>query len=401
VAVPTNMDTYAWLCKQLEEAEPDLVRAMVKTFAETLMSAEASALCNAGYGEPSPERVNLRNGYRHRDFDTRAGTIELAIPTLRQGSYFPDWLLEPRRRAERALTQVVAQCHVEGVSTRRVDDIVQAMGIAGISKSQVSEMARSLDAVVEAFRNRTLDGGPYTYVWIDALTQKVREAGRVVNVGVVTATAVNADGHREILGMDVITTEDGAGWTSFLRGLVARGLCGVQLVISDAHGGLTGAIAAVLPGASWQRCRTHFARNLAGRVPKAHQSMVNALLKTIFEQPDEVSTWAQHARVVEQLQAAKLADAADLLTDTAPDLLAFATFPVEHWRQIRSNNPQERLNKERLARLLVWAHLRAEGRHGSGSRGHGSAPFATRVPCRPSLGSYRVIRLPTYRPQRR
>jgi putative transposase len=186
------------------------------------------------------------NGYRARQLDTRAGSIELSIPKLREGSYFPGWLLEPRRRAERALTQVVCQCYVEGVSTRRVDDVVRAMG-----------MAAELDTVVDAFRNRPLDAGPYTYVWLDALTQKVREAGRVINVAVVVATGVNANGNRELL--DVITTEDGAGWTAFLRGLVARGLSGVALVVSDDHTGLKAAIGAVLTGAAWQRCRTHYA----------------------------------------------------------------------------------------------------------------------------------------------
>jgi transposase-like protein len=201
----------------------------------------------------------VRSGYRDRDFDTRAGTISLAIPKLRRGSYFPDWLVEPRRRAERALTAVVAQCYVEGVSTRRVDDVVKAMGIDGISRSQVSRMAADLDEQVTAFRNRPLDAGPYTYVFLDALTQRVREGGRIVNVACVVAVGVNADGHREVLGLDVFTTEDGAGWTAFVRGLVARGLTGVALVISDAHQGLKDAIASVLPGASWQRCRTHYA----------------------------------------------------------------------------------------------------------------------------------------------
>ena len=221
--VTNTMDALTWLRKHLEDADPDLLRSMVKAFADQLMSAEASAMCNAGYGEVTSERANSRNGYRSRGFDTRAGTIELAIPKLRTGSYFPDWLIEPRRRAERALVAVVAQCYVEGVSTRRVDDVVKSMGIDGISKSQVSELAGSLDEVVSAFRSRPLDAGPYSYVWLDALTQKVREGGRIVNVAVVVATGVNADGHREILGLDLITTEDGAGWTAFLRGLVARG----------------------------------------------------------------------------------------------------------------------------------------------------------------------------------
>ena len=353
MAVPTTMDPGSWLVKYLEnEGDGDLLREMIKTFAEALMSAEAQAICNAGYGEVSAERTNSRNGYRSREFDTRAGTIELAVPKLRKDSYYPGWLLTPRRRAEQALTQVVAQCYIEGVSTRRVDDIVRAMGIDGISKSQVSAMAKSLDAQVEAFRSRPLDAGPYTYVWLDALTQKVREGGRIVNVACVIATGVNANGNREVLGMDVITTEDGAGWLAFLRSLVARGLSGVQLVISDAHEGLKTAIESVLTGASWQRCRTHAMRNLLTKVPKASQSMVATLVRTIFEQPDAKQVWAQHARVVEQL-ADRFPDAANMLVDMAGDLLAFTGFPTEHWSAIRSNNPQERLNKELRRRTDV------------------------------------------------
>jgi putative transposase len=350
--VPDTLDALDWLRKHLEDDSSDVVRDMVKAFAEQLMSAEADAVCGAGYGQRSEARVNSRNGYRPRELDTRAGTIEVAIPKLRSGTYFPGWLLEPRRRAERALTQVVCQCYVEGVSTRRVDDVVKSMGIEGISKSQVSLMARELDTVVDAFRNRPLDAGPYTYVWLDALTQKVREGGRVVNVAVVVATGVNAEGHREVLGVDVITTEDGAGWTAFLRGLTARGLSGVSLVVSDDHKGLKAAIAAVLSGACWQRCRTHFARNLLTRVPRASQGMVATLVRTIFEQPDHDSVWAQHERVVEQL-AGRFDDAAAMLIDAGPDLLAFSTFPVENWSAIRSNNPQERLNKELRRRTDV------------------------------------------------
>jgi len=340
-----SLDALDWLRKQLEQDNPDLLREMVRSFTERLMSAEANAICGAGYGERSPERVNSRNGYRHRGFDTRAGTVELAIPKLREGSYFPGWLLEPRRRAERALTQVVCQCYVDGVSTRRVEGVVKAMGIEGISRSQVSEMAKELDSLVEAFRDRPLDAGPYSYLWLDALTQKVREGGRVVGVAVVIATAVNADGRRELLGFDLVTTEDGAGWTAFLRALVARGLCGVALVVSDDHKGLQAAIEATLPGATWQRCRTHFGRNLMCRVPKASQGMVGTLVRTIFEQPDHDSVWDQHARVVDQL-AGRFDEAAAMLADAAEDLLAFSTFPTEHWSAIRSNNPQERLNKE-------------------------------------------------------
>ena len=345
MVVPNTMDPLVWLRKHLEEDGSDLLREMIREFAEQLMSADAQGLCNAGYGEVSAERINSRNGYRHRELDTRVGTIEVAIPKLRRGSYFPEWLFEPRRRAEQALTQVVCQCYVEGVSTRRVDDIVKTLGIEGISRSQVSRLAKSLDATVEAFRSRPLDAGPYTYMWLDALTQKVREGGRIVNVACVIATGVNANGSREVLGMDVITTEDGAGWLAFLRSLVARGLAGVQLVVSDAHEGLKGAIEAVLAGASWQRCRTHAMRNLLTKVPKSSQSMFATLVRTIFEQPDGEQVWAQHARVVEQLRQ-RFPEPAAMLVDMAPDLLAFTAFPTEHWSAIRSNNPQERLNKE-------------------------------------------------------
>jgi len=346
------MDPLAWLRKHLESDGGDLLRDMLQAFAESLMEAEAQAMCNASFGEVSQERVNWRNGYRPRAFDTRAGTMELRVPRLRRGSYFPNWLFTPRRRAEQALTQVICQCYVEGVSTRRVDDVVKAMGIEKISKSQVSELAKNLDQVVEQFRSRPLDAGPYSYVWLDALTQKVREGGRIVNVAVVVATAVNTDGHREILGMDVITTEDGAGWLAFLRSLVARGLSGVRLVISDAHQGLKGAVEAVLQGATWQRCRTHAARNLLTKVPKSSQGMVGTLVRTIFEQPDAEQVWAQHARVVDQL-ASRFTEVAEMLTDMAPDLLAFTSFPTEHWSAIRSNNPQERLNKELRRRTDV------------------------------------------------
>jgi putative transposase len=343
--VDNNMDALAWLRKQLDGDENDLLREMVAEFARRLMAAEVDAVTGAGWGEVSPERVNHRNGYRLRPFDTRVGSVELAIPKLRRGSYFPDWLVDPRRRAEKALVAVVAECYVRGVSTRRVDGLVKTLGIESLSKSQVSRMAGELDEVVAQFRNRPLDAGPYTYVWMDALSQKVREGGRIINVAVVIAVGVNRDGHREILGLDAITTEDGAGWLAFLRGLVARGLSGTSLVISDAHPGLVDAIASTLVGAAWQRCRTHYMRNLLTRVPKSAQPMVATLVRTIFEQPDAASVWAQHARVVDQLTE-RFGDAATHLAEAATDVLAFTGFPKEHWRQIWSNNPQERLNKE-------------------------------------------------------
>jgi transposase-like protein len=352
VEVTNTMGAAALLRKYLEsDAGSDLLAEMVKMAAELLMDAEVDVLCNAGYGERTEDRVNSRNGHRERRWDTRAGTINLEIPKLRKGSYLPS-LLEPRRRAEQALVSVVCQAYVEGVSTRRVDDLVKSMGIDGMSKSQVSELAKNLDHKVAEFRNRPLDAGPYTYVWLDALFHKVREGGRVVSVATVIATGVNADGHREVLGVDVFTTEDGAGWMAFLRGLVARGLSGVTLVISDAHEGLKNAIASVLSGATWQRCRTHAMRNLLARVPKAAQAMVATLVRTVFAQSDAKQVLAQFARVVEQLES-QFPSAAEFLTEAQADLLAFATFPVEHWRQIWSNNTQERLNKELRRRTDV------------------------------------------------
>ena len=323
---------------------PDMVREMFRAFAQRMMDAEVEVACGAGYGEVSPARVNSRNGYRPRDWDTRAGTVELAIPKLRHGTYFPSFL-EHRRRAERALASVIATSYLLGVSTRRVEKLAAAMGVTSLSKSQVSVMAAELDELVESFRSRRLDGGPYTFVWIDALTQKVREGGRTINVHCLIATGVNAGGHREILGVEVTSSEDGAGWLAFLRGLVARGLSGVALVTSDDHAGLVNAIASVLPGAAWQRCRTHYHRNLLTKIPKSAQPWVSTLVRTIFEQPDAQSVRAQHAQVVAALEA-KLPQAAAHLDEARDDILAFTAFPREVWRQIWSNNPQERLNKE-------------------------------------------------------
>ena len=335
----------------LASASPDVLREMIRGFAQRMMDADVEVRCNAGYGEVTPERVNSRNGYRPRDWDTRAGTVELAIPKLRTGSYFPPFL-EHRRRAERALASVVATSYLLGVSTRRVEKLAAALGVVGLSKSQVSAMAAELDELVEGFRNRPLDAGPYTFCWIDALTQKVREGGRTVNVHCLIATGVNAEGYREILGIDVTSSEDGAGWLAFLRGLAARGLTGVALVTSDDHAGLVNAIAAVLPGAAWQRCRTHYHRNLLTRVPKTAQPWVSTLVRTIFEQPDPASVRAQHRQVVQALEA-KLPAAAAHLDDARDDILAFTAFPREVWRQVWSNNPQERLNKEVRRRTNV------------------------------------------------
>src|SRR5256714_4002095 len=345
MTTPKSMDPAQFLREQADTAGPDVLRAMVKTFADALMSAEADAVCGAPYGQRSGERTNHRNGYRPREWDTRAGTIELAIPKLRSGSYFPDWLLQHRRRAGQALISVVATSYLLGVSIRRVEKLVEQLGVASLSKSQVSEMAAYLDAQVEAFRNRPLDAGPYTFVWCDALAIKVREGGRTVNVHALIAVGVNGDGGREVLGLEVCSQEDGAGWLGFLRGLTARGPAGVKLVISDAHRGLVDAIGAALPGACWQRCRTHYLRNLLARVPKSAQPWVATMVRTIFDQPDVASVRAQFARVVQAIEA-RYPDAETHLDEARDDLLAFAVFPHEIWRQIWSNNPQERLNKE-------------------------------------------------------
>jgi transposase-like protein len=346
MTVNPSIDPARLLEEQLAQASPDLLRELLGTFINTLLSAEADAVCGAEYGAITPERVNRRNGYRHRDFDTRAGTLDVAIPKLRQGSYFPEWLLERRKRAERALTSVVATCYLLGVSTRRMDKLVQSLGITSLSRSQVSEMAKELDAHVEEFRTRRLDdAGPFTFVAADALVLKVREGGRVVPVHALVATGVNTDGHREILGIQVTTSEDGAGWLAFFRDLTARGLSGVKLVTADAHAGLVTAIAATLPGAAWQRCRTHYAANLMSATPKSSWGWVKALLHSIYDQPDAEAVHAQFDRVVDAL-AEKLPAVADHLDGARADILAFTAFPKEVWRQIWSNNPNERLNRE-------------------------------------------------------
>ena len=345
MTVSSSIDPARLLEEQLAQASPDLLRELLQTFINTLLSAEADAVCGAAYGTVSPDRANVRNGYRHRDLDTRVGTIDVAIPKLRSGTYFPEWLLQRRRRAEAALTSVVATCYLLGVSTRRMDRLVQSLGITGLSKSQVSEMAKDLDAHVEDFRTRPLDAGPYPFVAADALVMKVREGGRVINVAVLVATGVNADGHREILGLQVTTAETGAGWLGFFRDLVARGLAGVALVTSDAHAGLVEAISATLPGASWQRCRTHDAANLMSVTPKSSWPWVKALLHSVYDQPDKESVHQQFDRILDAL-ADKLPAVAEHLDGARADVLAFTEFPKEIWRQIWSNNPNERLNRE-------------------------------------------------------
>jgi putative transposase len=340
-----TLDPSEFLHDQLAQASPDLMRELLTTFVNALLGAEADAVCGAAYGSRTPERTNSRNGYRHRDLDTRLGTIDVAIPKLRAGTYFPQWLLERRRRAEAALTSVIATCYLLGVSTRRMDKLVQSLGITGLSKSQVSVMARDLDAHVADFRTRPLDAGPYTFVAADALVMKVREGGRVRGVSVMVATAVNADGHREVIGVQVATGETHAGWLGFFRDLLARGLSGVALVTSDAHAGLVEAIAATLPGASWQRCRTHYAANLMAACPKHAWPGVKAILHSVYDQPDAESVHAQFDKLLDTL-AESLPKVHDHLDAARADVLAFTGFPREVWRQIWSNNPNERLNRE-------------------------------------------------------
>ena len=339
-----SMDLLELLRKRGMEGDVDFLREALQVLVEGIMEAEVSAQIGVEHGERNPERVTHRNGYRSRDWDTRVGTMDLRIPKLREGSYFPS-LLEPRRRSEKALLAVIQQAYVEGVSTRRVDDLVKSLGCDGISKSQVSRICRDLDEVVENFLGRPLDGGPYPYVWLDALTQKVREGGRIVNVSVVVATGVNAQGQREVLGMDVGASENGAFWLAFLHSLNARGLSGVELVISDAHQGLKQAIATVYAGSGWQRCRTHFMANLLTRVPKRSQPGVAAMVRTIYQQLSPGEVHAQADRVVAQLRD-HFPQASQMLEDAIPDILAFTTFPVCHWQKLWSNNPLERLNKE-------------------------------------------------------
>jgi putative transposase len=269
MTAPHIVDPARLLDQALTDASPDLMRHLLSTVINALLSADADAVCGAEYGTPSPDRVNRRNGYRHRDLDTRTGTIDVAIPKLREGSYFPEWLLERRKRAESALISVVATCYLLGVSTRRMDKLVQTLGITSLSKSQVSRMAADLDEQVTAFRTRSLaEAGPFTFLAADALTMKVRENGRVVNAVVLVATGVNGDGHREVLGVKVATSETRQAWNTFFADLVARGLTGVALVTSDAHAGLVAAIGATLPGPAWQR--SFVSMGGGGMVPLVH-----------------------------------------------------------------------------------------------------------------------------------
>jgi len=325
------------------DGEVDFLREGVRVLAEAVMDAEVTQQLQAAPHQRTPDRTGQRNGYRERQWDTRVGSIQLQVPRVRDGSYYPT-LLEPRRRAERALLAVVQEAYVQGISTRRVDELVQALGLTGMSKSQVSRLCTELDAEVARFRSRPLVG-PYPYVWLDATYLKVRVDQRVVSQAVVIAIGVRASGEREILGLDVGASEDGAFWLQFLRGLVARGLAGVQLVISDAHQGLRSALGAALSGASWQRCRVHFVRNALALVPKSAAQLVAATIRTVFAQPDAASTREQWRRVRDGF-ADRFPRLTALLDEAEADVLAYLGFPTEHWRQIWSNNPLERLNKE-------------------------------------------------------
>ena len=319
-----------------EARDPDFLRDGVKLLAEELMELEVTRHVGAGKNERTSERTGYRNGYRERRWDTRVGTVDLKVPRVRDGEFFPS-LLEPRRRAERALVAVVQEAYVEGVSTRRVDDLVKALGLEGVSKSQVSRLCSELDDLVSAFRNRPL-AGPYPYVCLDATFLKVRENGRVTSKAVVIATAIRATGEREVLGLDVGPSEDGAFWLSFLRSLVTRGLSGVQLVTSDSHEGLKNAVFTVLHGCAWQRCRTHFMRNALSLVPKAAQQLVAATIRTAFVQPDPESTRETWRRIAEGFSR-RYQKLSNLMLDAEEEVLAYLSFPMEHWRQLWSNNP--------------------------------------------------------------
>jgi len=345
-----RMDVTTFVGKLMEAEDVDLLREGVRVLAQVLMDAEVSSQIGAELYERTEDRTAQRNGYRSRTWDTRVGTVELKVPKIAPGSYFPA-LLEPRRRAERALAAVICEAYVKGISTRKVDDLVRALGMDGISKSEVSRICKTLDAEVEAFRSRPIDGS-HPYVWLDATYHKVREAGRVVSMATVVAVGVTTDGWRQVLGVDVGPSEDQAFWTQFLRSLVRRGLRDVALVISDAHEGLKAATGKVLHGATWQRCRVHFMRNLLATVPRSASGTVAAIVRTIFAQPDHPSAMAQLHRVAEGL-APKFPAAAELLESAAEDVLAHFHFPEEHRRRLHSTNPLERLHKEVKRRTTV------------------------------------------------
>ena len=332
-----------------KRADGDMVREPLAYAAERLMAVEVEGLCGAKHGERSLARTNQRNGYRERPWDTRAGRIELKVPKLRKGAYFPA-LLEPRRTAERALAAVIQEAYVHGVSTRAVDDLVRAMGLAGISKSEVSRICAEIDARVDAFLGRPIEG-EWPYLWIDATYVQVREQGRIVSTAVIIATAVNTDGRREVLGMATGPSEAEPFWTDFLRSLADRGLRGVRLVVADDHKGLRAAATRVLH-ATLQRCRVHWMRNLLGRVPPSRRAMVAAMLRTIFAQDTQEAAHEQWRKVADGLRE-RFPKVAELMDGAEHDVLAHRAFPREHWPQLASTNPLERLNGEVKRRTNV------------------------------------------------
>lgn len=338
-----RMELFDWLRKVAGEGDADFLRQGIKMLAQSLMEMEVSELTGADHSERSPERVNYRNGYRTRLWDTQVGAVELKIPKLREGSYLPS-LIEPRRRIDKAMAAVIQEAYVKGISTRKVDDIIKALGMTGISKSEVSRVCAEMDELVSSFLSRPLTG-PYPYLWLDATFHKVRQDGHVVSQATVVAIGVTGEGEREVLGADCGPSEDFSFWVGFLRSLVKRGLSPVKLVVSDAHEGLKQAIGKVLAGAAWQRCRVHFMRNVLSQVPKSAQPMVSAAVRTIFAQPKKALAHEQLKRVVDSLEP-KFPKAASLLTEAEEDILAYIAFPQDHWRKIYSTNPLERLHKE-------------------------------------------------------
>ena len=332
-----------------KSADSDLLREMIGFAAERLMELEVGGLTGAVHGEKSTERMVQRNGYRDRDWQTRAGTVELRIPKLRRGSYFPGFL-EPRRMAEKALTAVIQEAYIQGISTRSVDDLVQAMGGTGVSKSQVSRLCQEIDERVGAFLDRPIEG-EWPYLWIDATYVKVRQDGRIVSVAVIVAVGVNSDGRREVLGMDVGPSEAETFWTNFLRKLARRGLRGVKLVISDAHEGIKASVAKVM-NATWQRCRVHFMRNVLAHAGRSGRRVVSAFIATAFAQDDAEAAKVQWRKVADQLRP-KVPKLATLMDTAESDVLAYMGFPAAHRVKLHSTNPLERLNGEIKRRTEV------------------------------------------------